>query len=869
MLKITLFSLLLVSKICFSQVVENFDDGNFSQNPTWNGNTESFLINADRQLQSNGQKLASQTIYLSTKNNLCLNTSWEFFVQLNFDPTSTNFTRIYLVSDEANLTGSLKGYFVQIGETGAKDAFHLYRQTGKSTSKIISGVAKDRLRGSLVQAKVKVTRDLNGNWSLFTDVLGGGNYKLEGSVLDKTFVEASYFGVFCKYATASRFNQYIFDDFSIEDLTPDVTPPKMNAVKVLDSLRLQVVFSEAIDTLSALLALNYNLDNQVGHPISVEQTANSAIYILHFKNPLASGPYIISAKEITDKKGNRIADGASKSFFYIKAYDGKVGDLVINELFANPSNSPGLPNAEFVELWNTSDEYLITTGWKYSDLTSTFTFKEDTIAPRAHIILCARADTSTYKPFGKTIGLSPWPSLNNTGDILTLVNAKGDEIDKVAYSDRWYKDDAKKKGGFTLELIDPKNVCTGIQNWAAAINASGGTPGRQNSVYHAQVSSEIPKLLSANVVDSVTVEIVFSKPVDSASASKLINYQINNGVGNPVEIRFSSGMFDKAILVFDTPLIRGKENTLLLSNITDCAGNLIDPNTNFANLFLAKPILQNDILIAEVLFNPRLNGVDFVEIYNNTPEALDLKELQLANVDDDGNLANIKKITSKTLLIEPGSYWVLTTNYENVMQNYVAENPSQFVQMATLPAFNNDKGTVILLSNGKLIDRFNYTEKMHNPLLKNPDGVSLERISFTGPTNAIGNFTSAASSIGFATPSYKNSVSKSGEEVYVNLLAKTFSPDGDGFEDFLQLEYQFAEGEKFATVNVYSDRGVLIKRLLKNQTIPTKGSLNWDGFTDAGTKAPVGIYILLFDVFDLNGQTTRYKKTCVLATKLN
>ncbi|MGY3052898.1 hypothetical protein ACVWYG_001094 [Pedobacter sp. UYEF25] len=869
MLKITLFLLLLISKVCFSQVVEGFNDRNFSQNPAWKGNAESFLINADGQLQSNGQKLASQTIYLSTKNDLCLNTSWEFFVQLKFDPTSTNFTRIYLVSDEANLTGSLKGYFVQIGETGMKDAFHLYRQNGKFTSKIISSVAKDRLSGNLVKAKIRVTRDLNGNWSLFTDVLGGGNYTLEGSVLDKSFVESSYFGVLCKYATASRFNQYIFDDFSIEDLTADVTPPEMNGVTVLDSLRVQIVFSESVDTSSALLPLNYNLDRQVGHPVLVEQSTNSASYILHFENPLTSGPYVLSSKEITDRKGNRIVDGASKSFFYIKAYGGSLGDLVINEIFANPSNSPGLPNTEFVELWNTTNEYLLTTGWKYSDITSTYTFKADTIAPGAHIVLCARVDTSIYKPFGKTIGLSPWPSLNNSGDVLTLVNAQGVEIDKVAYSDRWYKDDVKKKGGYTFELIDPKNVCTGIQNWGATMDASGGTPGKQNSIYRAQVSSEIPRLLSYNVVDSVTVEIVFSKPVDSVAASKLINYQINNGVGNPVEIRFSSAIFDKAVLAFGTPLIRGKENMLLISNITDCAGNLIDPNANFAKLFLAKKIAQNDVLISEILFNPRPNGVDFVEIYNNTAELVDLKELQLANVDEEGNPANVKKITSSTVLIEPGSYWVLTTNSENILQNYLTENQPQFIQMTTLPGFNNDKGTIVLLSNGRGIDRFSYTEKMHNLLLKNTDGVSLERISFTEPTNANGNFTSAASSSGFATPTYKNSVSKSGADVYVSLLAKTFSPDGDGFEDFLQIDYQFATGEKFATVNVFSDRGVLVKRLLKNQTISTKGSLNWDGFTDSGTKANVGIYIVLFDVFDLKGQTSRYKKTCVLATKIN
>lgn len=869
MLKITLFSLLLFSKLCFSQITDDFSDGNFTQNPVWQGNISSFVINNAGQLESNGKKLANQTLYLSTANALSLNASWEFFVQMDFDPTTTNFTRIYLSSNQADLTGSLNGYFIQIGETGPKDGFNLYRQSGKSTSKIIAGAPKNRAIANLFKARIKVTRDADGNWNLFSDVLGDTNYTLEGSVLDKTFITNSYFGVYCKYATASRFNQFVFDDFFIDDLTKDIIPPEIASVSVLDSMDLQIVFSEAVDSSSALLTTNYLLDRQFGNPISIEATPKESTYTLSYEKPFQSGKYTLSVKNVKDKKGNQILDGASKSFFYIKAYQPKTGDVVINEIFANPANSPGLPTKEFVELWNTTNEYLLTTGWEYSDQTTVYTFKTDTIAPLEYIILCARADTTLFKAFGKTIGLSPWPSLNNSGDILTLLNAKDDVLDKVAYSDTWYKDDAKKKGGYSLELINPKNICTGIQNWAASNDALGGTPGQQNSIYRAQISSEIPKLLSATIVDSVTVEIVFSKSIDSASASKLANYQINNGVGNAIQIRFSSAMFDKVTLLFGNPLIRGKENTLTLNNIADCAGNLIDPTANTAKLFIAKAILANDVLISEVLFNPKLNGVDFVELYNNTADVLDLKELQLANVDATGKPASSKKFSSQTLLIEPESYWVATTNRDNILQNYVAENPSHFIQLPALPSFNNDKGTVVLLSNGKIIDRFDYSEKMHNPLLKNPAGVSLERISFTEPTNAVGNFTSAASSVGFATPTYRNSVIKSVDEVYVNLLSKTFSPDGDGFEDLLQLDYQFAEGEKFATVNIFSDRGILIKRLLKNQTIATKGSITWDGFSESGSKANVGIYIVLFDLFELNGQTKRFKKTCVLAAKLN
>ena len=46
------------------------------------------------------------------------------------------------------------------------------------------------------------------------------------------------------------------------------------------------------------------------------------------------------------------------------------------------------------------------------------------------------------------------------------------------------------------------------------------------------------------------------------------------------------------------------------------------------------------------------------------------------------------------------------------------------------------------------------------------------------------------------------------------------------------------------------------------------GLISWDGINDNGTKANIGTYIVLFNIFDLDGNTTQYKKAIVLATRL-
>ncbi|KLT65908.1 lamin tail domain-containing protein [Pedobacter sp. BMA] len=280
-------------------------------------------------------------------------------------------------------------------------------------------------------------------------------------------------------------------------------------------------------------------------------------------------------------------------------------------------------------------------------------------------------------------------------------------------------------------------------------------------------------------------------------------------------------------------------------------------------------ISKGDILISEVLFNPRPGGVDFVEIYNNTSHEIDLKDLQLANINSAGEPASIKSVSAVRLMIPAGSYYVITSNQANIKENYYTKFPAQFVQIGSLPAFSNDKGSVVLLSNNVIIDRLNYNAKVHHPLIQDEDGISIERVSFSVDTNDPANFKSAAAVAGCATPTYKNSQEASGEENFVRLARKTFSPDGDGYDDILNLDYQFAENSMLATVNIYTDRGRLIRKLLKNQTIGTSGTLSWDGLDDSGLKAGIGIYVVVFDVFDLNGSTKRFKNTCVLAGKLN
>jgi hypothetical protein len=377
-----------------------------------------------------------------------------------------------------------------------------------------------------------------------------------------------------------------------------------------------------------------------------------------------------------------------------------------------------------------------------------------------------------------------------------------------------------------------------------------------------------PALVSAKALDDHTIEAVFSERIELTSALMAANYAITNlSAPNSVTVTAAPNIFK---LNYANALPSG-DYKLVVKQVSDLSGNVIG-DVNTAAFFYLKPytLKKNDVMISEILVNPRTGGVDFIEIYNATNQTIDLSALQLANVDANGNPASIKNVSATALYMPAKTYWVLTTNQSLIKQQYEVKFPEQFAQMG-MPAFNNDKGSVILMTANGILEQFNYNEKMHLPLLQNSDGVALERVSFAKDVNDSGNFQSAARSVGFATPTFRNSQEEDPltTKNSVTIANQTFSPDGDGFEDQLQIDYRFVSNGNLATVNIFTDKGVLVRKLERNTSIATEGSFIWDGKNDAGQSSKVGIYIIKFDAFALNGKAQSFKKIGVLAAKLN
>jgi hypothetical protein len=91
-----------------------------------------------------------------------------------------------------------------------------------------------------------------------------------------------------------------------------------------------------------------------------------------------------------------------------------------------------------------------------------------------------------------------------------------------------------------------------------------------------------------------------------------------------------------------------------------------------------------------------------------------------------------------------------------------------------------------------------------------------------------------------------------------SLAANTISPDGDGYQDLLALNYNVGNG---VTLNgyVFNLSGKLVSHIHNQETLATEGIITWNGFLENGTKIPVGNYILLLESYNLDEETTKQK----------
>lgn len=763
-------SLICIFLYLFSagQLSDDFSDGDFSSDPAWGGDADLFTVD-NGLLRSNSPGAANY--FLSTPNEFIDDTQWEFWINLDFATSGANYVDIFIVSDNSDLSDVQDGYFIRFGET--EDEISFYKVLSGSESILIDG-PDGELGSSNNIYRVRVTRTSGGAWTLELDEDDTGVFAQAGTVTDTDVATTGHFGIRIEQSSAaSVVNNHFFDDFVIAPVPVDEDPPELIQAQALAADQVRLTFSEALDESSVGQVANYSIDGGIGNPISAELEAESVSeVILTLFSSLANGEsYTVSVSGVADLAGN-IAVGEEAPFTFFIPEEPVAGDVIFNELFPDPNPSVGLPEFEFIELYNRSEAFFDLEGWILVNTTTERPLSSAVLPPEEFLILCDEEAVAAFQPFGNVMGITSFTALANGGDSLTLRSPGGEVLDIVVYTDDWYGSSEFDDGGYTLERINPTLTCSGEFNWTASQDDSGGTPGSQNSVFDDSPDLSAPAVFGFEVPDPQTILLNFTEPVDENSLSSVVII-LDQGV----EISsFELTATDQIQIELNTPLQSGVTYTLEISGVADCEGNVLSTPQTVSILIGEMPV-SGDLMISEIMADPNpavgLPEAEYFELFNASDKTLELAGCEISEVAIDFSL-----------LMAPGEYLAFAS--EDNANLFEDLEGIVFLDMSTSFLTNGGRELILLSPIGEELDFVEYSEDWYGDPDKDDGGYSLELINPFVACSGAFNWTASNSSQG-GTPNEENSVFSNAPDV--------IPPGVERFEiiDGTQIDITFTE----------------------------------------------------------------------------
>lgn len=674
-LYLLLFTLSVVSGRGQSILFEDgFEDGEFISNPEWTGNTDEFAIiniNGNHLLQLDAKSAGSS--YLSTPSTNTVG-YWEFYINLDgFSPSNNNNAFIYLVSDIADLTGQVNGYALQAGENSSSDVFRLFKITnGEKDKEILTGITNISAGGDY---RVKISRDISGNWELEVGTGYIGILNPEDTGTDNDYPSTSYFGIKVNY-TKSNIKKFAFD-FRID------IPPLLVTEISADVNWVDVSLNRAYNP-ATVQAYDFSINDDIGSPASVSFPEDNTIRLI-YDNPLPSGKYMLTVQNVEDFNGEGIATTTTPFIQFDKFAP---GDVIINEFMYDPPTGA----AEYIELKNTSAKYLNIKNWQLGDNNSLniITGTVHTLEPDGYLVIAADTtvlfNTFGYRPY---VHMSSFPALNNSGDAVRIVTPEGETADSLTYTPVWGGNDvAVERRSDSVPALFP-------ENWADSPHPLGGTPGLPNE---AEEDRAPPGLTDIHIPDNRRLILAFDERLESSSASDKLHYSVSGDVAITSATVLSA---DSVQLALSSSLNNAVTYTLTIDGLQDIFGNAttgLDSAFTYYEISIAD---SGDVFINEFMSDPPGGSSEYVEIYNSSAKSLDLKGWTLSD-----NTGQLQIIRSASFILPPDSMVVIAPD-----QTLLAAYPEiSLISMGTrFPSLNNN-GDAIVIRNASsvLLDSLSY-----------------------------------------------------------------------------------------------------------------------------------------------------------------
>lgn len=348
----------------------------------------------------------------------------------------------------------------------------------------------------------------------------------------------------------------------------DVTPPVLMSGTALTNLRIDLVFNEPLSTASANLLSNYSVAGRNLTSATLQSDQVTVVLLLNSATPLVSGQsYNVTSNNIADVSGNI----SGQQSVQVQWNAPPIPAIVISEIMYNPG-IPADPQGEWFEIYNSTSNPIDLLGWSFADNAARDTFRTSfIIQPSEYKVLAYNPDTLLHYGITAHFDYANAIQLANASDRLVIHNNSGVMVDSVSYSGTapW----PVSTNGYSISLIDPSSDNTLSTSWAFSpvqmTNGEYGTPG----LPHLGGDTTPPTLLSAVVINSTTVSLVFNEPLNGVSANNASNYTID-GNRQIVSATLQPNGTDVYLTVGPLPLRDGFVYTVSATNISDMNNNI-------------------------------------------------------------------------------------------------------------------------------------------------------------------------------------------------------------------------------------------------------------------------------------------------------
>ncbi|MDX5320625.1 MAG: lamin tail domain-containing protein [Bacteroidota bacterium] len=618
---------------------------------------------------------------------------------------------------------------------------------------------------------------------------------------------------------------------SLADYDPDSIPPFIERAYIQGNQELVVLCSESVWGQGALI-----WDGQVFPALAKGRELRH-----EFSEPLpqnAENSYAFMLKGFTDCMGNEMLD----SIYLIRNAEvvwPEFGDLQLTEIFWETLKE----QVPFIEIVNRSRKAISLSGIELLIDEYKFTLKDRVLYPGEVLVLVGKG--AEHYARWNPMELAGSFKFGVQGKIKLQHPVQG-YLDELPYRKGWYGGEYLPGSGFSMERTDTSRTCGSPNLWRKS-EAAEGSPGELKTQATADLGPS-NSVVGASWVNENEVRMYFDSPVWEQPVDFFVQ-----GCGMATRIAFSKINPHNVLVYWPKPL----PQHLFEIEIHGGQGCNGEPLSKQA-VNCGPPGRQESLRINELLYDPLAGEPDFVELRNQSNLPIPLAGLWLGSCDAGGFPDEVQPIGVTDFTVLPGETVCITEAHHLLdLRYHLAEERTLIVP--SLPSYSVSGSCVVLLDSAlQIIDSFHYYPKMHAPYLIETKGVSLERIDphDRGPQNQ--NWTSATANVQYATPGRENSQYRPGSEQFkgdFQLLSSSFSPDGDGFEDHLVLEFQNVQTQGRISLSVHSLDGQPLHVWENLLPIGAEGVLRWNGQRNTGQWLEPGAYVLKMEWLESNGKT--------------